>query len=124
MSLFDSYENLLDEYMENFVVVNKIIAADAYGGTKPTYIDGAVIRAALPYDNSIENKIAQAQGVTNIYTITVKKDVNLDYHTILRRESNGMILRITTNGDDNQTPDSAGINIRQYTAEQYTLPID
>lgn len=113
--------SLLENAYEDFTIVNKTIIDDGYGGTKTTWVDGPPIKGAIVYDNSTQMKIAQAMGVTAAYTLTVKKNVLLDYHTVLRRESDKKIFRLTSNSDDKATPASAGLDMRQYSAEEWVL---
>ncbi len=113
--------SLLDEAFEKFTILNKQTAPDGYGGIEITYVDGASIQGAIVYDGSNSAKIAQAMGVKALYTLTVKKDIILDYHDILRREKDGQIFRLTTDSDDLKTPKSAGLNMRQYQAEEWIL---
>lgn len=113
---------LLDEAMEQYVIVNKITSNDGYGGVETQWIDGAVIDAAVVLDASMQSKIGQKLGVTAIYTVTTKKNINLQFHDVLRRISDGKIFRITTDGDDKKTPNSASLNMRQVSAEEWVLP--
>ena len=114
--------SLLDEAFEAVVVLNKVTHSDGYGGIVTEWEDGANIQAAITYDNSSQMKVAQAMGSTSAYTITLRKGVELDYHDVLRRERDGKIFRITTNSDDLKTPPSAGLNMLQYSAEEWVLP--
>lgn len=113
--------SLLEEAFEDFTIINKAIVDDGYGGTETVWAPGATIKAAAVLDTSPQMKIAQVMGVTSNYTITVKKDVELDYHTVLRRGSDNKIFRLTSNSDDKKTPQSAGLNMRQYSAEEWKL---
>lgn len=113
--------SLLEESFEDFVIINKAIVDDGYGGTETTWVPGATIKCAAVLNSSPQMKIAQVMGVTSNYTITVRKDVDLDYHTVLRRVSDNKIFRLTENSDDKKTPPSAGLNMRQYDAEEWKL---
>ena len=113
--------SLLDDAYEDFIVVNKSIIDDGYGGTTTVWTDGATIKGALVLDSSTQAKIAQAMGVTALYTLTVKKNVELDYHTVLRRASDNKVFRLTSDSDDKKTPPSAGLDMRQYSAEEFAL---
>ena len=42
----------------------------------------------------------------------------LSYNDIFKRKSDGKIFRVTSDGDDKYTPDSAILNMRQVTAEE------
>lgn len=110
--------SLLEEAFEEFTVVNKSMVDDGYGGVITEWTDGAVVRGAMVYNGSNEMRIAQALGSTASYTFTVKKDLLFDYHDVLRRSRDGQLFRIMNNSDDYRTPDSAGLNMRQYDAEQ------
>lgn len=113
--------SLLDNAFENFTVINKVTTADGYGGTTTQWVDGATIQGAIVYDGSTQMKVAMAAGVKAAYTFTVRKSVALDYHDVIRRESDGKIFRLTTNSDDMKTPETAALNMRQYSAEEWAL---
>lgn len=113
--------SLLDAAFEDFTVMNKTVVSDGYGGTETVWLDGVMIRGAIVLDGSSQMKIAQAMGVTSAYTLTVKKNVNLDYHTVIRRELDGRYFRLTSGSDDKKTPASATLDMRQYSAEEWKL---
>lgn len=113
--------SLLEEAYESFTVINKAIVDDGYGGTTTVWTDGVTISGAIVFDSSAQMKIAQAMGVTASYTLTVKKSVELDYHTVLRRESDKKIFRLVSDSDDKKTPTSATLDMRQYQAEEWIL---
>lgn len=113
--------SLLDEAMEDFTIINKSVIDDGYGGTTTAWTDGATIKGAMVLNTSTQAKIAQEMGVTSLYKLTVRKSIELDYHTVLRRESDKQIFRLTSNTDDKKTPASANIDMRQYDAEEWRL---
>lgn len=113
--------SLLENAYEDFTIINKSIIDDGYGGTVTAWTDGATIKGAVYFDNSTQMKVAKVMGVTATYTLTVKKNIELDYHTVLRRESDGKIFRTTTNSDDKKTPSTANLDMRQYDAEEWSL---
>lgn len=114
--------SLLDEAMSTCTILNKITQADGYGGYITTWQDGAEFKAAIVLDTSIQARTAEQQGVTSLYTITTKKVMNLQYHDVFRRTKDGKIFRVTSDGDDKHTPASAGLDMRQVTAEEWELP--
>ena len=114
--------SLLSEAMTTCVMLDKATVADGYGGFTSTYTDGASFSAAITFDTSVEARIAQAQGVTSRYTVTTAKNVVLNYHDVFKRSSDNKIFRVTSDGDDKYTPDSASLNMRQVTAEEWSLP--
>lgn len=113
--------SLLDEAFEPFVILDRTTSDDGYGGVVTQWVDGAEINGALVYDSSSQMKVAQALGSTSAYTLTVRKNVNLDYHMVLRRKSDSKIFRVVANSDENKTPRSANLNMLQYAMEEWTL---
>lgn len=114
--------SLLDEAMEDFTFIDKTTQPDGYGGTITVWTDGATIKAACVLNSSNEAVLAMAMGSTSNYTVTTRKNVNLQYHDVLRRERDKKIFRITSDGDDLATPGSAQLNMRNVTAEEWSLP--
>lgn len=114
--------SLLSEAYEEFTIVNKAKVSDGYGGTTTVWTDGASIQGAMVFDNSMQARTAQAQGVSSVYTFTTKKDIVLEYHEVLRRKRDNKIFRVTSDGDDKFTPKSASLNMRQVTCEEWRLP--
>lgn len=115
--------SLLDEAMERFCFVNKARIPDGEGGSITTWTDGAEFIANARLDTSMQARVAQAQGVTSLYTITTRKDITLDFHEVVKRLSDGQVFRVTSNGTDNKTPESASLNMRQVTAEAWVLSV-
>lgn len=103
-------------------MLNKQTVNDGYGGYITTYTEGAEFSAAFRFDSSIEARAAEKQGVTSLYTIITSKNIVLQYHDVLRRKRDGKIFRITSDGDDSYTPNSASLNMRLVTGEEWSLP--
>lgn len=114
--------SLLSEAMENCVILNKVSQPDGYGGRIETWTESGVsFLAAIVFDTSIEARRAEAEGVKSLYTVTTNKDLVLEYHEVFKRNRDGKIFRVTSDGDDKYTPNSASLNMRQVTAEEWTL---
>lgn len=111
--------NLLDAAMEPCIMMDKTTTPDGYGGFIKTWVDGAEFDAAAVYDSSMDARVASKQGVTDLYTITTRKNINLQYHDVFRRVRDGKIFRVTSDGDDKATPASATLNMRVVTAEEW-----
>lgn len=113
--------SLLSNAMEDCTILDKRTAPDGYGGTTTQWIPGAPFKAAIVLDSSIQAKIAEVQGVTGLYTVTTSKVLNLQYHDVFRRESDGKIFRVTSDGDDKKTPSAGTLDMRQVSAEEFKL---
>lgn len=116
--------SLLEEAMDNCKFLDKVRVSDGYGGVKTTWTDGAEFEVAITFDTSMQSRIAGAQGVSSRYTVTTKKNLTLEYHDVFKRERDGKIFRVTSDGDDKYTPASASLNMRQVTAEEWEIPAD
>lgn len=113
--------SLLSEAMEKCHIKDKTTVPDGYGGFSTVWVDGAPIDAAVVFNGSMEARTAEAQGVTSLYTVTTKRNVVLQYHDVFVRERDGKIFRVTSDGDDSYTPQSATLDMRQCSAEEWVL---
>lgn len=116
--------SLLAEAMENCHMMDKTTAPDGYGGFTNVWSAGASFTAAVTFDQSMEARTAEAQGVASRYTVTTSRAVNLQYHDVFVRERDGKIFRVTSDGDDRFTPKSAGLDMRQCEAEEWQIPAE
>lgn len=112
---------LLEESMETCVMLNKQTESDSYGGYREIWVQGAEFLAAIVLNTSIEARVAEQQGVTALYTITTSKALNLQYHDVFMRKSDGKVFRVKSDGDDKHTPAAATLDMRQVTAEEHIL---
>lgn len=113
--------SLLDDAMETCVIMDKTTQPDGYGGYISTYREGAQFNAAIVFDTSIEARVADKQGVTSLYTVTTSKALTLEYHDVFKRLRDSKVFRVTSDGDDKFTPASATLDMRQVTAEEFSL---
>lgn len=115
--------SLLSQAMTDVVMIRKTTRPDGMGGYYTTWAeDTTPFKAAITFDSSLQARVAEVQGVTSLYTITTTRDKVLMFHDVIKRLSDGKILRITSDGDDKATPPSASLNMRICTAEEWTLP--
>lgn len=113
--------SLIDVMMEDCTMLDKRTVSDGLGGFTTQWVDGAEFRAAVVKDSTMEARVAEKQGVTELYTVTVDKGLTLQYHDVFRRQSDGAIFRVTSNIVDSKTPSVATFQIGQVTAERWEL---
>lgn len=116
--------SLLSAAYETCQYINRAVVPDGEGGNMTVWTDGALFEAAIRLDSSMEARIGEVQGVTALYTVITERSINLQYHEVIRRLSDGKIFRITSDGDDKKTPESATLNMRSVSAEEWSLPSD
>lgn len=114
--------SLLDDAMDSCLMLNKVTREDGYGGYETTWTSGAKFDAAIVFDTSMQARTAEKSGVTSLYTVTTKKAMHLEYHDVFLRQRDGKIFRVTSDGDDKYTPASASLDMRQVTAEEWSIP--
>lgn len=113
--------SLLESAMEDVVMLNKQTEPDGEGGFITNWVESAKFKAAITFDSSMESRIAEKQGVTSRYTVTCPTNAKLEYRDVIKRLSDGKIFRITSDGDDKKTPESASFSFRQVSAEEWFL---
>ena len=113
--------SLLADAMETCTMYDKRMVDDGYGGYITEYTKGVSFQAAIVIDNSINAQLALSQAAVGIYTVTTTKAMNLQFHDVFERDSDGKIFRVTSDGSDKKTPNSAYLNMRQVTAEEWSL---
>lgn len=114
--------SLYFEAMEESQIMDKVSLPDGRGGTITKYKPGAKIMVAYSFDTSTQARIAEADGVNNRFTLSTRKNVNLQYHDVVKRLRDGKIFRVTSDGDDNRTPASAALDKRDVEAEEWEIP--
>lgn len=113
--------SLIDVMMEDCVMLDKRTVPDGLGGFTYEWVEGATFNAAVIKDNTLAARVAEKQGVTELYTVTVDKGLPLQYHDVFRRLSDGYTFRVTSNVTDSETPSVATFQIGQVTAERWEL---
>lgn len=114
--------SLMDKMKEDFIILTKTYVDDGLGGFVPKYVEGVTIQGAMAFTNSMQTRLAQAQGVSSVYSLITEKNIVLEYHDVLKRKRDNKIFRVTQDGDDEYTPEGAGLNMRRVTCEEWTLP--
>lgn len=113
--------SLLSQSYEDVVLLEKRREPDGEGGFITNWVESIVFKAVITFDTSMESRIAEKQGVSSRYTVTTNKGATLEYHDVIKRLRDGKIFRVTSDGDDKQTPKSASFQFLQVTAEEWWL---
>lgn len=114
--------SLIESMMENFVFLNKVKVDDLVGGYKDDYQDGVTFKAVVIKNSTTEAQIAEKNGISEIFTIVTDKSMVLEFHDVLRRESDGEIFRVTSRAVDSQAPEASTVPIAKVSAERWVLP--
>lgn len=114
-------QDLAEKSGNDFVVLNRVLVSDGYGGQKYDIVEGLQFKGYAKLDTSLQGEVAEKQGVTGLYTLAYPRDIELPSLTIIRRIKDGKIFR-TTKLDGNPTPDISSLNMKVTRLEDYTLP--
>lgn len=112
---------LIDEMMEDCCLMDRVSVPDGEGGWDYTWKAGAPFKAAIVKDTSLNARIAEKEGVTEVYTITVYKGNKLNYNDVIKRLKDDTVLKVTSNIDDSETPKRASFQIGQVSAKRWEL---
>lgn len=115
------FPGLMNEYLEECTLLEKTRVSDGEGGWTTAWADGMAFYAAITYDNTLRARVAESDGMKATYTITTEKSMPLDFHDVFRRERDGQVFRVTSQGDDKKTPNSASFQVSQVAAEEWNL---
>ena len=112
---------LFENFMEPCVRIDKKTVDDGQGGYDTVWTEGARFRAAVIKEKTIAARVAEKEGVTEVYTVTTEPGAKLDFHDVFKRLSDGLIFRVTSNARDGETPTVASFAFEQVNAERWKL---
>jgi hypothetical protein len=112
---------LIDDFKENCILLEKTRMPDGAGGWATVWTEGAQFQAAIVAVSSTNAIIAEAQGMKKIFNVTTEKTMPLSFHDVFQRVKDGKYFRVTSDGNDTQTPSTASFQFSQVTAEEYQL---
>ncbi len=117
--------SLIEQWQEKCTIIEPRKVPDGAGGYYTTWVNSVEFMAAVVPETSTQAVIAERQGMAKIYRVTTPKNAILGFHDVFRRESDGQVFRVTSDGKDVQTPKESQITpFSQVTAETWELPLD
>lgn len=93
---------------------------DGEGGFKTVLAVGDGFTAAIVRDSSTASRIAEHDGVRNVYTVTTSE--TLRYGDLFRRDSDSRVFRCTSDAVDGAAPCCAPFFFGQCSAEEWEVP--
>lgn len=110
--------SLIDSWMDELTLMERVRVSDGEGGFINTWTEGAHFKGAITLNTSMEAKIAEKQGVTSLYTLTTMRTTKLEYHDVFKA-STGDYYRVTS--AEQHTPNSALLDMAQVSCERWNL---
>lgn len=114
--------SLVDNAMILSHIMDKVTSPDGRGGVITRYVEGAEIKVAYSFDTSTAARIGEKDGALNRFTLTTSRSVVLQYHDVVKRSTDKKVFRVTSDGDDNYTPLTSSLDMRQVEAEEWEIP--
>lgn len=116
--------SLLEQQAQDFVILTKTSAPDEQFGRETTWTAGAAFSGTLGYIKASEMTTAQQEQNARLYGLYVGKEINLQYHQVIRRVADNEVFRVTNPGYERCTPPSSPLNKRLIEVEKWELPHD
>lgn len=115
---------LIEDFYEDFTELVPVPTSDGEGGTVTTWMQSDRFMAAAVKDTSPEMRAAERAGSKPEYTLTISEytPVNLAYHDVVKRDSDGAIFRAISSSVDSKPPKRATFNFAQVRCELWQLP--
>jgi hypothetical protein len=112
---------LIESMMVDCLIMDKRSIPDGEGGFSYQWVEGAPFKAAIVKNNTLNAKVAEKQGVTEIYAVTTERGIILELMTVFKRVKDGAVFRVKSNAVDSETPNVATFQFEQVTAEKWEL---
>ena len=116
--------SLLDDFGAKCVLLDRKRTPDGEGGYTTVWTDGIEFLNYSALDNSMQARVAEAQGVKSVYTVLVKKDIPIEFGDFYRDVQTGATYCVTSRPQEKEAPKSASALLRSmksFTAERKEL---
>lgn len=115
---------LIEDFYEDFTLLTPVMVFDGEGGSTTTWHENTQFFATAVKDKSPEMRAAERAGSKPEYTLTISEytPVNLAYHDVVKRNSDGAIFRAISSSVDSKPPKRATFNFSQVRCELWQLP--
>ena len=113
---------LLNDYTENFVLMDETTTIDSYGSIVPVWKEGATFKAALTAPQNGTAEIAEAIREKKSFNVVTETNITLKQGKFFKRLSDGVVFKVLRDNTDKLTPNNSGIPMRYTEAEITELP--
>lgn len=113
--------SLLNRAMREAVRLVPESRSDGEGGSVTVWAEKETFSAAIVRVRASEAESGDKKTPAERYTVTVPKVVRLMYHDVFRRKTDGKVFRVTSDGDEAETPESSPLSVRQVSAEEWQV---
>ena len=111
---------LWQDFMCQCVRLERTSTPDGQGGQTTSWRPSKPFEAAIVRDSAIVSTVANKAEPSAAFTVTIQTP--LGFHDVIRRESDGLVVRVTSEAIE--TPGMASFAFVQYKAERWEVPND
>lgn len=111
----------LSDFFVSCAMMDRVTVSDELAGIAQYWQEGAHFKAGIVTNQATEAKIAYQTGAKTMYTIVTDELCALETGDRVKRLSDGLVLKVTSNARDMETPAVAQVKYRQVNAEAVTL---
>lgn len=108
-------------FPQKFKFLEKTREPNGLGGFEEVYKEGAEFSGSLVRDTSATIRVAEKEGFTSVYTLTVSPDIPLQEGDLFKSVETGDSFKITSRPKEKQTPAMASFQFQNFSAELYSL---
>lgn len=111
---------LWQDFMGECVRLEKTSTPDGQGGQTTSWKPSKPFEAAIVRGSATVSTVAEKAEPSATFTVTTQAP--LSFHEVIRRESDGLVVRVTS--EATETPGMASFAFVQYQAERWEVPDD
>ena len=111
---------LWQDFMGECVRLEKTSTPDGQGGQTTSWKPSNTFEAAIVRDSATVSTVADRAEPSAEFTVTTQTP--LSFHDVIRRESDGLVVRVTSEAVE--TPGRASFAFVQYKAERWEVQDD
>lgn len=111
--------SLIDNFRTPCVMRIKTSEPDGEGGFRTTWKDGAVFIPAIVKDKDTDTVIADREQAQCTYSALVDKALDIPYHSVFKRISDGKLFRVVSDQEDTQSPACATFSLKHVQAIEW-----
>ena len=115
---------LIKEMMTDCIMMDRVSVPDGMGGFSYIWQEGAQFEATIIKDQTIQARVAENAGMSEVYTVVVSNGVQLDFKDVFKRLEDNAVFRVTSNIKDSVAPQRSTVQIGKVTAERWEIPND
>ena len=110
----------LSDFFVDCAMMDKVTQTDDLAGIAVHWQEGAHFRAGIATNQTTQARIAYQTGAKTLYTIVTDEMIVLSAGDRVKRLSDGLVLKVTSNAADMTTPAVSQVKFRQVNAEAIT----